>query len=107
MSGQPPYFDPQIADGLRTALEVMTAVVEGYEHNGVQPDTSLADYITGQSTGELPPAVWTLVSGFVNLSHGFLGEIAGQTGESKQAVLDRWAEATTAMTAPKANPAGK
>lgn len=93
-------FEKRHADGLMLAIGVMSAIVEAYDHNGQDPDTTLADYITDQSIGDVSPATWNLLSGFANLVHGFLIDDEQRHGIPKQTNLDLWEEAVKKMAPP-------
>ncbi|MGV7254594.1 hypothetical protein PJI20_10065 [Mycobacterium kansasii] len=98
MSDLPAYFEQRYAADLMLAIEVMSAIVEGYDHSGQHPDTTLADYITNQTTG--PDTLWRALSGFATLTFALLME----TDEPKQAHLDRFADAAQKMTPKKDQP---
>jgi hypothetical protein len=99
MEDQPTPFERQYAEGLSSAIEVMSAIVEAYENNGDQPDSSLADYITKQKIGkqDLPPDAWTMLSGLANLAHLLLGRVEELSGLPKQESLDLYADAAKTM----------
>lgn len=107
MDNQPAYLDPQHVKNVSLAIEVMSALVEGYDSAGNDPDTSLADYITNQmmvGKQTIPAPIWDLLSGFATMTLNLLGQLKHETGFSEQDFLDSLAEATAKMTAPDSDP---
>lgn len=104
-----PYADikREYKEGLILAIEAVSAIIEGYDYNGNEPDVSLANYITNQLAirqETIPPGIWKLLSGFANLTMGVIGEIGVATGESQQTIVDRHADAAKKITDPVIQP---
>ena len=93
-------MDKRYRDNLSSAIEVMSAIVEGYESGGDDPDASLANYITIQKVGKenIPAPLWELLSGFVTMNLNLLAEMKHATGVSEQGSLDIMADAVKKMT---------
>jgi sulfite reductase beta subunit-like hemoprotein len=94
MEDQLSPMERQYAEGLSSAIEVVSAIVEAFEDNGDRPDATLADYITTQKIGHenFPAPVRDLLSGLANLSHLLLGEGARRAEMPEQDVLDLYAD---------------
>jgi hypothetical protein len=100
MEDQPVPLESHYSKDLLSAVEVMSAMIEAYESNGDDPDTTLADYLANQLAGEqsIPAPVWDVLSGFANWTHLLLGRVEELTGVSKQDLLDLYADAAAEMT---------
>lgn len=94
MEDQLSPMERQYAEGLSSAIEVVSAIAESFENGGDQPDATLTDYIVIQKIGHenVPTPVRDLLSGLANLSHLLVGEVAKRGEMPKQAVLDRYAD---------------
>lgn len=109
MEDQPVSLEGHYAKDLSSAIEAMSAMIEAYESNGDDPDTTLADHITNQLAGQqsIPAPVWDILSGFANLTHLLLGRVEELSGVSKQDLLDVYADAAAEMTDRNANSPGE
>lgn len=96
MADQPTPSGPH-SQNLKNAVEITSAVINGYIPDPEAPDGSLATYITEQlviAPDTIPEAVWGLIGGFANLAHLLLSKIEElDPNRTKEIQLDSYAYA--------------
>jgi hypothetical protein len=96
MNNQPVSPEKRHSTNLLSAVEVMSAIIEGYSGDENNPDSSLAEYITNQMmVGEedIPKPIWNLLGGFATLNHLLLTRVEELSHVPKQASLGLYAGA--------------
>ncbi|ULN33619.1 hypothetical protein [Mycolicibacterium smegmatis] len=81
-------MDREIVEGVRSAVGVMTAFVDGYDEHDTDLASRMASQYVSEGGGPADGGSF-LVTGFVHLTRWLLGEIETATGQPPEAVLQK------------------
>ncbi|MFN6542802.1 hypothetical protein [Mycolicibacterium nivoides] len=81
-------MDREIVGGVRSAVGVMTAFIDGYDEHETELASQMATEYVSEGGGSAEGASY-LVTGFVHLTRWLLGEIESATGTPPEETLQK------------------